>query len=181
MLVRNVAVTFALALSITGVAADAGASESRFGANDIPTLFGIAKNTNRNVVEYGIRLDAECKPIGNEPVYAYWHDYEQGPNVYADLNFIDRTVYSVSRQNVVRRDASGSRVIIVLKAASDRSIAVNISKRDGKCVSETNAFISGTAARLDRIFVQVSGTFSYDWIELRGFANGKPIVERVKK
>lgn len=176
---RTAAFTFALALSI-GIVADAGANESRFGPNDIQTLFGIAKNTNRNVVEYGIRLDADCKTIGNEPVYAYWRDYEKGPTVTSDLNMLDRTVYSVSRQNVVKRDDTGSRVVVVLKAATDRAIAVNVSKKDGKCVAESNAFISGTAARLDRIFVQVSG-FSYDWIELRGFANGKPIVERVTK
>lgn len=176
---RKIAFTFVLAVFVSP--ASAGAGEPRFGTNDLPTLFRIAKNTNRNVVEYGVRLDPDCKVLGNEPVYAYWRDNEKGPTVTSDLNFIDRSVYGISRQTVVRRQANDSRVVVVLKAAPNRAIAIDIVKRDGKCLSESRAFIAGTPARLDQIFVQVSGTFSYDWIELRGAANGKPIIERVTK
>jgi hypothetical protein len=56
-------------------------------------------------------------------------------------------------------------------------------RKDGKaCVADTLAFISGTASRLQRIHVQLTGPLSIDYIELRGVRadNKQPIVERTK-
>lgn len=169
-----------LALSaVTATVAHAG--EQRFKANDIRTLFAIGKNTNRNEVQYGIRLDGECVPIGNEPVYAYWRDYEKGPEVTDDLSMLDRSVYGIRNQKVLARTVTESKILMSLKATPDRGIAVFIRKRDGKCVAESIATINGGAAMLERVFVHVAGFMSVDWIELRGRLNGQPAIERVKR
>ena len=172
-----------LALAITATTASATsarADDPRFGANDIRSLFVIGKNIDRDEVRYGIRLDKECVPIGSEPMYAYWQQLEQGPNVTEDLNFLDRTVYGIKTQKVVKRSPEESKVLMTLEATSERYVAVLVHRRDGKCVAESIAFINGTPSLLERVFVHVAGFLKVDWIEIRGLLNGKPVVERVK-
>src|SRR5579862_229788 len=81
----------------------AQADSNRFGPTDVQTLFVIGKNLDRNEVQYGIRLDKDCVPVGKEPLYAYWRQFEKGPNVTEDLNFLDRTVYGIGGQWVTER------------------------------------------------------------------------------
>src|SRR5262249_16926572 len=152
------------------------------GPYDVRTLFVIGKNTDRNEVQYGIRLDADCVPVGEEPIYAYWRQYEKGPEVTEDLNFLDKTGYGIKSQKVERRSPAGSRVVLRLRAASARSIAIDVRKAENACVADPIAFISATPARLQRIHVQLSGPLSVDYIELRGVRvdNRQPIVERTK-
>ncbi len=165
---------------VGAVAVTAHADERRFRANDIRTLFAIAKNTNRNEVQYGVKLDDECQPVGNEPVYAYWRDFEKGPEVTDDLSAIERSLYGVREQRVLARAPGESKILMSLKATPQRGIAIFVRKRDGKCVSESIATINGAPARLERIFVHVAGLMSVDWVELRGQLNGQPAIERVK-
>jgi hypothetical protein len=167
-----------VALSATTFAAHAG--DPRFGPNDIPTLFVIGKSDDRNEVQYGIHLDKECVPIGSEPVYAYWRQLERGPNITEDLNMLDRTVYGIKEQKVLKRSPEESKVLMTLKATPERAVAVFTRRRDDKCVAESIAFINNAPARLERVFVHVAGFLKVDWIEIRGLANGKPVVERVK-
>lgn len=172
---------FGLLALLAMTAPVAAGGEARFRANDIRTLFAIGKNTNRNEVQYGIRLDSECVPVGNEPVYAYWRDYEKGPDVTDDLSMLDRSVYGIRSQKVLARAPGESKILMSLKATPDRGVAVFVRKRDGKCMSESIATINGGAATLERVFVHVAGFMSVDWIELRGQLNGQPAVERVKR
>jgi hypothetical protein len=156
-------------------------AEGRFGPYDVRTLFGIGKNTDRNEVQYGIRLDKDCLPVGEEPIYAYWRQYEKGPEVTADLNWLDKTGYGIKDQRVAERSAAGSKVLMRLRATSDRTIAVLVRKEGSACVAEPVAFIAGTPARLSHIHVQLSGPLSIDWIDIRGVGkDNKPIVERAK-
>jgi hypothetical protein len=166
------------ATSATDVRAD-----PRFGPNDLPSLFEIGKNIDRNVVRYGIHLDKDCVPIGEEPLYAYWRQFEKGPGVNEDLNFLDKTVYGIKGQWIVKRSVDGSKVLMTLRS-TDRPIAVIVNKNeDGKCVAQTIAKINGEQAHLDRVFVHVPGFMRVDWIEIRGItvATGKVIVERVNR
>lgn len=159
----------------------AHASASRFWPNDVRSVFAIAKSENRNEIHYGIHLDKDCMPVGNEPIYGYWRQLEDGPNVIEDLNALDRTVYGIKQQTVLKRSPEESKVLMSLRAASDRGIAVLTRKRDGKCTVEPIATINGGPARLNQIFVHIAGLFSVDWVELRGAVNGTPVVERVKR
>ena len=162
----------------------ARADDPRFWSNDVRTLFAIGKNIDRDEVQYGIHLDKDCVPIGNEPIYAYWRQIEQGPNVTEDLNALDRTVYGIKGQWVTKRSRSAdeeSKVLMTLRATSDRSIAVITRKRDGKCIADPIATINGGPARLERVFVHIAGFLSVDWIDIKGTVSGKPVVEHVKR
>jgi hypothetical protein len=169
----------ALAAAVSLAPAVARASESRFGKHDIQTLFAIGKNLDRNEVQYGIRLDQNCVPYGDAPVYAYWRQYEEGPTVTEDLNMLDRTVYGIKSQAVVKRSPDESKVLMTIKA-TDRTIAVVTHNRNGKCVADPIALINGSPARLERVFVHVKSWLNVDWIEIKGSANGQTIVERIK-
>jgi hypothetical protein len=170
----------ALALLVLALAPAARADHPRFGPNDLRTLFVIGKNIDRNEVQYGIRLDQDCVPVGKEPLYAYWRQFERGPNVTEDLNFLDETVYGIKEQKVVKRAADESKVLMTLKATPDRMVAVITRRRDGKCVAESIAFINKAPALLERVFVHVAGFLKVDWIEISGLSNGNRVVERVK-
>jgi hypothetical protein len=171
-------------LSVAGVAGlgpDARA-EGRFGPYDVRTLFVIGKNLDKNEVQYGIRLDKDCVPIGDEPVYAYWRVYEKNPEMTEDLNILDRTAYGIKDQRVEQRAASGSKLMMRLRATSDRSIAIYVRKDGDKCAADAMSYLSGTSAFLQRVHVQLTGPLSIDYIELRGLRadNRQPIVERTK-
>jgi hypothetical protein len=176
-----------LSLSVAGAALTVAAlpsvahADPTFGANDIRTLFAIKKSENKNEVHYGIRLDASCVPVGDEPIYAYWRDYEKGPNVYNDLTMFEKSAYGIKGQWIKKRSAEESKVLMSLKATPDRGILVTVSKKDGKCVAESLATINKEPALLEQVFVHIAGFLSVDWIELRGKVLGKPSVERVLK
>jgi len=156
-------------------------ADPAFGANDIRTVFAIKKSENRNEVHYGIHLDASCQPVGDEPVYAYWRDYEKGPDVVNDLGIFEKSAYGIKGQWIKKRSAEESKVLMSLKATPDRGILITTSKKDGRCVGEALATINKEPALLHQVFVHIAGFLSVDWIELRGFRLGKPSVERVMK
>jgi hypothetical protein len=170
-----------LVAAIVVAGADAGA-ETRFGPHDVRTLFAIGKNTDKNEVQYGIRLDAQCLPVGDEPVYAYWRQYEKGPEITADLNWLDRTGYGIAKQRVEQRSAAGSRVVMSLRATSDRSIAIQVHKGEKACEAEAISYIARVPSKLDRIHVQLTGPLSIAWIDIRGarLDDGRAISERTK-
>jgi hypothetical protein len=165
-----------------GALAPLAHANGRFGPHDVRTMFVIGKNTDRNEVQFGIRLDADCVPVGDEPVYPYWRQYEKGPDVTEDLNFLDKTGYGIKSQTVEQRSPSGSKVVMRLRATSSRTIAIYTRKDGNACVAEPLSNISGVAARLQRIHVQLSGPLSVSYIDISGIRtdNGQPIVERAK-
>lgn len=178
---RKLALGLAIFAGAVALGPDASA-EGRFGAHDIQTLFGIGKNTDRNEVQFGIRLDKDCSPIGDEPIYAYWRQYEKGPDVTEDLNMLDKTGYGIKSQKVEKRTPTGGKVAMVLKATPERGIGVFVHKDGDKCVAEPLAFISGVTAKLEKIHVQLKGFLSVDYIEIRGrrVDDKQPIVERAR-
>lgn len=177
---RAPAIVLFFLVSLFALTAQADSNANPFKPGDIRVLFVIKKSTNRNQVAYGIHLDKQCQPVGDEPMYGYWLQYEEGPNEIRDLTFLDRTVYGIHSQKVLKRTPEESKVLMTLKAASDRGVAVITSPKDGGCVAKTITFINSTPANLDHIFVHVAGVMSVDWIEVRGQIDGKDVVERVK-
>jgi hypothetical protein len=158
----------------------ARASDSRFGTHDVRSVFTIGKNVDHNEVHYGIRLDPSCAAVGDAPIYAYWtYPAPRRPST-ADLNWLDRTVYGIKEQRVLERSPAGSRIEMTLRP-TDRPITVVTGMRGAECVAEPITAINGVSARLDRVFVHVVGPFAVDWVEIHGSADGKPIVERVKR
>lgn len=184
--IRRVAFAGIVALSafapLAPLESAAQADESRFGPNDVRTVFAIGKNLDRNEVQYGVRLDNQCRPESNEPVYAYWRQFEQGPNVTEDLNFLDKTAYGIKSQSIQLQTDRGTKIVMTLRATSERGIAVVVRKDGATCTAEALAFINNTPARLTRVYVHVAGFLSVDYIELIGtrLDNGKPVVERIQ-
>lgn len=156
-------------------------ADPKFGPNDIRTLFAIKKSENKNEVHYGIHLDDACQPVGDEPIFAYWRELEQGPNVVLDLGMFQKKAYGIKGQWVQSKTPQESKLLMSLNATPDRGISVSVKKKDGRCVSETVATINKESALLEQVFVHIAGFLSVDWIELRGFRFGKPMVERVKR
>src|SRR5262245_17335361 len=107
----------AIAGAVT-VAPSAHADESRFGPHDVRTVFAIGKNLDKNEVQYGVRLDEQCRPQSEEPMYAYWRQFEQGPEVTEDLNFLDKTAYGIKMQTVQLRSERGTKIVMTLRATS---------------------------------------------------------------
>jgi Domain of unknown function (DUF4833) len=156
-------------------------ADPKFGPNDIATLFAIKKSENKNEVHYGIHLDDSCQPVGDEPIFAYWRDFEKGPNVLSDLGILEKKGYGIKGQWVQKRSPDDSRILMNLNATPDRGILITTKKTDGKCVAQAIATINKESALLEQVFVHIAGFLSVDWIELRGFRLGKPAIERVIK
>lgn len=172
-----------LVVGVLGLAAlpSVAHADPKFGPNDIRTLFAIKKSENKNEIHYGIHLDESCQPVGDEPLFAYWQELEQGPNVVLDLNIFDKKAYGIKGQWVQKRTPEESKLLMSLKATPDRGIAITTKKKDGHCVAETVATINKESAILEQVFVHIAGFLSVDWIELRGLRFGRPMVERVKR
>jgi len=123
-------------------------------------------------------------PVGDEPIYAYWRQFEQGPEVTEDLNFLDKRGYGIAGEWVTKREPDGSKVLMKLRATEDRGIAVLVKKgADGKCVADTISTINGQQSHLHKVFVHVAGFLKVDWIEIKGnqTKDGAAIVERVNR
>lgn len=159
------------------------ADANRFGPFDVRTMFVIGKNLDRNEVQYGIRLDKDCVPVGDEPVYAYWRQFEKGPEVTEDLNFLDKQGYGIAGQWVKVRSVDGSRVTVSLRATSERGISVFVKKLpNGKCSANAVTTVENAPARLEKIFVHVAGWLKIDWLEITGYrANGDKVVEHINR
>jgi Domain of unknown function (DUF4833) len=179
---RALAALFALGL--LAVAPPARAADVQFGPKDVATVFYIGKSDDKNRVDYGIRLDGDCVPIGNSAVFGYWREFESTPVVLSNLSFLDKIPYGFKDQGLVSRTATGADYFVRLKQF-DRTIAIGTKKEaDGTCSATARAKIGTTGiAQLVSVFAKLSGPFSVYYIDIHGkdFATGAPILERVNK
>ena len=167
---------FALVLGLASPA-----SAVAFDANDVQTVFFIRKTHTVSRVEYGVRLDAQCRPDGDEPVVGYWRRLNIGPDVTADFNFGARRAYGISRQAVRRNEAGGGEVTVRLRALSSHPIVVHTKRGAHGCEARASTRIQGEDAELVDIFVALSGKTSVDHIELTGRASdGRRVVESLR-
>lgn len=152
----------------------------RIGAHDLPTLFYVAKSDDRNRVDYGVRLDASCSPVGEEPMFAYWRRFEPGQDPLGDLNLLDRTIYGIAQQEVRTRAANGSWIEVSLRALPSRRVLVLVQRAGDRCVGAAQTDIRGRESILDHVFVQLRGPASIDHAMIRGEdrASGEPVSER---
>lgn len=168
-----------LALAPRPVAAD----QPEFGPYDVPTAFYINKSDDLNRVDYGLRLDAACQPAGGDPLFPYWREFEPPPPVRTHgLKWIERIVYGVGKQRVVRRTPSGVELTVRLKKL-DREVLITTSRdASGRCTSSARARIGAIPnAILSSAFVKVAGAMSIHYVELRGVDpdSGDSITERI--
>ena len=165
------------------IAGTAHADPVAFGPNDVQTLFFIAKSNNRDRVDYGMRLDATCHPVGSDPVFPYWRDLEQSPASVHTLGTMARLAYGVSSQHVEKKTDASTEHKVALKQV-DRPIWVTASKAEGgrcKVVARTKIG-SVDRAELVSIYVKLAGPMSVEYVEVKGKnpTTGEPLVERIK-
>lgn len=167
----------AIVAALVLVPGAAFADQVQLGPWDVRSAFHIAKSENKNEVHFAIRLDEQCRLVGDEPVVAYWRDREVSEVETSELLFIERPAYDVGKVKVV----SPRHVRFVLRAIPQRAVDLEVVKADdGRCVARAIAKIGGEAARLRRIFVELSG-WSVDYLTIRAerLRDGVLLEERV--
>jgi len=107
-------------------------------------LFRIERSTNRNVVEYDLRLSRDGTPDPKDPVSVYWIMLEEGGR-REGLTFFERQfAYGV--------DVTPGRDGLMLHLAALRDRAVVVRRRGERWEAQTT--IAGHLSTLRRIWVQ---------------------------
>lgn len=145
--------------------------------------FSIAKSENKNQVQYVVRVDDQCTPIGPAPVSAYWRMLESGPTQTAPILPREVVAYGLASQAVVANATSGTAVRIVLKAMPSRPLTIVTSRGgDGVCRAVATISIAGASAHLFNVYVHLKWD-GVDYLLLRGWSlDGSHVVsETIKK
>ena len=161
------------------VSARASAQTAASGGTLVP-VFSIAKSENKNQVQYVVRVDDRCAPLGVAPVSAYWRMLEKGPTQTAPI--LDREVraYGLASQAVVTSDGAGGQVRVVLKALPGRPVTIATSRgSDGACHALATASIAGAPAHLFNVYVHLRWD-GVDYLLLQGWSMDRSHVVREK-
>jgi hypothetical protein len=156
-----------------------------FGPFDVQTAFYISKSNDHDRVDYGMRLDQHCKPVGDDAIFPYWRELEHAPPVRSHpITFLQGLAYGFSEQRRLTQGGPSGQYRVRLRQV-DRPITI-VTGRDanGHCI--TGAYVQILKvqnARLDHIFVQVAGAMSVDHVEVYGSdpKTGAPLIERMKR
>jgi len=156
-----------------------------FGPFDVQTAFYISKSNDRDRVDYGLRLDQHCVPLGNQAMFPYWRELEHAPPVRSHpLSFFQYMAYGFSEQRVLARTDAGGQYRVNLKQVDRPVLVVTTRDVEGHCTTTAYARIKGVAnAKLDHIFVKVAGPMSVDYVDVYGSdpKTGDALVERMKR
>lgn len=150
------AVAFGLALGVALVGrTQAQAQAVPFGAYDVHSAFYVAKSENQNQVHYGVRLDAQCRPLQDAPVFAYWRRLRAETRVDEPLEGMGVYVYGASDEQEVRTTATGSIIALHVKALKRVPIEIEVTRTDSGCTVVPYLTLQGERARLSYAFVQL--------------------------
>ena len=156
-----------------------------FGPFDVQTVFYIEKSNDKDRVDYGMRLDRYCAPLGDQAVFPYWRELQHAPPVRSHpLSFFQHLAYGFSAQRALARDRSGGRYLVRLKQV-ERPILI-LTKQDAArhCTAMAYTKIQGVkSAMLHHIFAKVAGSMSVDYIDVHGTEpeTGRALVERLRR
>lgn len=149
---------------------------------DVP-LFTISKSENRNQVQYVVRVDDHCVPMGDAPAWAYWRMIELGPTRTAPLLGREQPAYGVAGQWLLERGPEGGSVRLVLRAMPLRPIEVQIRRGPaGNCFATSTMVISGAPAHLFGVYAKLRWPVGVDYLEIQGWSldGSRVVTERVK-
>ncbi len=154
-----------------------------FGPYDVQTAFYIAKSNDKDRVDYGLRLDQYCAPVGDNAVFPYWRELQHAPPMRSHkISFMQYAAYGFSEQRVLAKSRTGGRYLVQLKQVDRPILIVTRQDGDGHCSATSYARIQGVkSARLDYIFAKVAGLMSVDYIDVHGTdtKTGRALVERM--
>lgn len=146
-------------------------------------IFTISKSSNRNIVQYVVRVDAQCAPVGNQPIFAYWKMLETGPGATAPILEREVRAYGLATDRELPAGNDAGRVSISLKALPDRTIVVETRRRPGGgCLALASTTISGAPAHLFDVYVRLNWISEVDYLLLEGWSmDGKTILRETLK
>jgi hypothetical protein len=149
----------------------------------VHAIFHIAKSENKNQVHYGARVDEACRPLGNQPIYAYWRMRELGPTQTEGLLDREQPAYGIRAQQVLRRSPRGGRIRLQLRAWPDRPLEIEVLPSRTGCAARAYSEIQHQPAVLQSIYIQLGFLFSVRYAEVRGvsIADGRALTERLRK
>lgn len=170
---KHTTTVIVLLAAVIGVPALASA----FDADDVPTVFSIRKSIDENRIDYGIALDSDCRPVGDEPVRAY---YRRSSGSTRGLSFIERTVVGTRNQRVQRTD-DGGRVSFRVRSLSDRNLVITTRSTAAGCQATVSTRVSGSPAQLTDVLAVFTSPRSIHHVELRGrTSNGQLLHENIR-
>jgi len=174
-----------IGLALVGASGTALADDPSFGPHDVQTLFSITKSDDRNRVDYAMRLDASCAPVGQDPVFPYWREFEKSPPVRTKpMGAFSKMGYGIATQRTLRRTPTGSDHTIRLRQV-ERPLFITTTKGvDGRCSALVRTKIAGVEyAGLRSIYVKLSGPLSVAYIDIQGqnLATGQHLEERIRR
>lgn len=171
---------FALAMTLVG---DARADAIVFGPRDVETVFFVTKSSDRNRVDYGIRLSERCAPVNDDAMFPYWRDFEASPPVRMhSLGFLDYIPYGFSEQRLIHRTRTGGDQALRLKQLPRPLVVTTKAELDGRCSAIARMRIAGVeGAILSSIYAKLASAITVEYIDIHGQnpLTGADIVERV--
>jgi hypothetical protein len=156
-----------------------------FGPFDVQTVFYIEKSNDKDRVDYGMRLDQYCAPVGDQAVFPYWRELQHAPPVRSHpISFFQHLAYGFSEQRALSRAPNGGRYLVRLKQV-DRPILI-MTKQDAARHCTATAYtkiLAMKSAKLHHIFAKVAGSMSVDYVDVHGtdLKTGRALVERLKR
>src|SRR5262249_3023296 len=148
------------------------------------TLFFISKSDDRNRVDYAMRLDANCAPAGEDPVFPYWREFEGSPPVRTKpMGAFSKLGYGISAQRTLRRTPTGSEHVIPLRQVQRPLFITTTKGADGHCSALVRTKIGAVEyAELRSIYVKLSGPLSVAYVDIKGqnLATRQPLQERLR-
>jgi hypothetical protein len=170
------ALASSLLVAVWSYSAIARGQSSR-GTSVLP-IFSIAKSENKNQVQYVVRIDDRCAPVGPSPVSGYWRMLERGRTQTAPLLPRELRPYGLaSQQLLVSDDATGGRVRATLNALPARPLTIVTWRGgDGACHAVAEVSIAGTSAHLFNVYVRLKWD-GVDYVLLQGWSiDGSHVV-----
>jgi hypothetical protein len=174
---------FWIALGALGsVVVARGALGERPAPIDRASLFFISKSENRNQVAFEVRLDPDCRPSGDHPVFEYWRMLERSNVSVEPLLAIEQAPYGIASQRIVELGPSGRAVRVSLRALPSREILVRTERRGSSCFAEASTRIEGTSARLVSVHARIAWPFGVDSLVITGWAesDGRLVRETMR-
>ena len=176
---------FSVALVGAPLGTAAAADKPDFGPSDIVTLFFISKSDDKNRVDYGMRLNADCAPSEKEAVFPYWREFEKAPPVRTHpLNMFEYYPYGIAAQHVLNRSPSGVEYHLRLKRIHRDLFVVTSKDAAGHCSATVYTTIGGVIrAELHSAFAKLQRALTVEYVEIHGRdpRTGQPLEERITK
>ena len=167
---------------------EACAEAPAFSRLDLPTVFYISKSDDHNRVDYGIHLDSQCVPTGDDAVFQYWRVFEKSPPVRVlALGGFDLIAYGISEQRTLRKTAGGAVHFLRLRQFQKTPIEIlTAMTADGRCSSQARTTINGKESELTSVYVKLGKGFllpSVEFVDVFGkdLQTGQEVSERIRR